>query len=63
VNGTRDRPSVDFLDFRTGHRSTVVRLDKRYWLGMALSPDERSLIFPLMGTRQIELGGMRAPSS
>jgi Tol biopolymer transport system component len=45
---TPDRPSVDFLDFRTRRRSTLVRLNKRFWFGMTLSPDERSLVFPLV---------------
>ncbi len=48
LNQTPDRPSVDFLDFRTGQRSTLVRLDKPFWLGMTLSPDERSLVYPVV---------------
>jgi Tol biopolymer transport system component/DNA-binding winged helix-turn-helix (wHTH) protein len=45
---TPDRPSVDFLDFTTLRRSTLARLDKRFETGMTLSPDERSVIFPLV---------------
>ena len=45
---TADRPSVDFFDFATGQRSTLVRLDKPFWFGMTLSPDERSLVFSLV---------------
>ena len=48
LNETPDRPSVDFLDFRTRQRSTLVHLDKPFWFGMTLSPDERSLVFPLV---------------
>ena len=48
MNDTPDRPSVDFLDFSTRQRSTLLRLDKRFWFGMTLSPDERSLVFPLV---------------
>ena len=48
LNDTSDRPSVDFFDFSTRQRSTLVRLDKRFWFGMTLSPDERSLVFPLV---------------
>jgi Tol biopolymer transport system component/DNA-binding winged helix-turn-helix (wHTH) protein len=48
VGDTPDRPSVDFLDFRTRQRSTLARLDKRFWFGITLSPDERSLVFPLV---------------
>src|SRR5687767_801459 len=43
-----DRPSVDFFDVRTRQRSTLARLDKRFWFGMTLSADERSLVFPLV---------------
>jgi Tol biopolymer transport system component len=48
VGDTDNKPSVDFFDFATGKRSTLVRLDKPFWLGMTLSPDERSLVFPLV---------------
>ena len=39
---------MDYFDFATGKRSTLVRLDKPFWFGMTLSPDERSLVFPLV---------------
>ena len=45
---TGDKPSVDFFDFATSKRSTLVRLDKPFWFGMTLSPDERSLVFSLV---------------
>ena len=48
IGETGDKASVDFFDFATGQRSTYVRLDKRFWFGMTLSPDERSLVFPLV---------------
>ena len=50
VNDPPDGPSVDFFDFSTRKRSTLVRLDKRFWFGITLSPDERSLVFPLVDT-------------
>jgi eukaryotic-like serine/threonine-protein kinase len=48
LNDTPDRPSVDFFDFRTRQRSTLVRLNRRFWFGMSLSSDGRSLVFPLV---------------
>jgi Tol biopolymer transport system component len=48
VGDTGGKPSMDFLDFATGKRATLVRLDKPYWFGITLSPDERSLVFPLV---------------
>ena len=50
LNATPERPSVDFFDFSTRQRSTLVRLDKAFWFGITLSPDERSLVFPLVDT-------------
>ena len=48
VGDTRDKLSVDFLEFATGKRLTLVHLDKPFWIGMTLSPDERSLVFSLV---------------
>ena len=48
VGDTGDKTSVDFFDFATGKRSTLVGLDKPFWFGMTLSPDERSLVFSLV---------------
>ena len=50
VGDTGDKPSVDFFDFATGKRSTLVRLDKPFWFGMALSPDGKSLLFSLVNS-------------
>jgi Tol biopolymer transport system component/DNA-binding winged helix-turn-helix (wHTH) protein len=43
-----DNASVDFVDLATGQRSTVVRLDKPFWVGMAMQPDERAIVFSLV---------------
>ena len=48
VGDTEEKPSVDFFDVATGKRSRLVRLDKPSWFGMTLSPDERSLVFPMV---------------
>ena len=48
VGDTGDKPSVDFFDFATSKRSTLVRLDKPFWFGMTLSPDGKSLLFSLV---------------
>ena len=62
LNGTPDQASVDFFDFSTRQRSTLVRLDKRFWLGITLSPDEQSLVFPLVdsaGSHLMLVGSFR----
>jgi Tol biopolymer transport system component len=46
--GRGDKASVDFVDFATGQRSTLVHLDKPIWVGMAMRPDERAIVFPLV---------------
>jgi Tol biopolymer transport system component/DNA-binding winged helix-turn-helix (wHTH) protein len=48
VNDASDKVSIDFFDFRTRQRSTLGRLDKPFWYGMAMSPDERSLVFSVV---------------
>jgi Tol biopolymer transport system component len=42
-----DKPrstSIDFFEFATGKRSSLLQVGKPYFVGMALSPDERSLL-------------------
>ena len=46
--GDGDKASVDFVDFITGQRSTVVNLDKPSWVGMAMRPDESAIVFSLV---------------
>jgi hypothetical protein len=48
LDDTRSKASIDFLDVRTRQRATLVRLDKPFWYGMTLSPDERSLVFSMV---------------
>jgi Tol biopolymer transport system component/DNA-binding winged helix-turn-helix (wHTH) protein len=48
VGDTPDKVSVDFFDVATRQRSTLVRLDKPFWFGVTLSPDKRTLVFPLV---------------
>jgi Tol biopolymer transport system component/DNA-binding winged helix-turn-helix (wHTH) protein len=55
VGDTGAQPSVDFFDFATGKRSTLVRLDKPFWFGMTLSRDERSLVFSLVDSASSNL--------
>jgi hypothetical protein len=35
------------VDFGTGRRTTLATIGKRWWFGIALSPDERWLLFPV----------------
>jgi len=45
VAGAEPPFSIDFVDHASGRRSTLVRLSKRWWYGVALHPDERSLLY------------------
>lgn len=40
--------SIDFFEFKTGKRSTLLRLDKFWWYGMALSPDQQSVLYSVI---------------
>jgi hypothetical protein len=47
VDDAPSRMSIDFVDFATGRRTTLATIGKRWWFGIALSPDERWLLFPV----------------
>jgi hypothetical protein len=36
--------SIDFFEFATGNRSTLLNVEKQYLVGIALSPDQKSLL-------------------
>jgi Tol biopolymer transport system component/DNA-binding winged helix-turn-helix (wHTH) protein len=40
--------SIKYFDFATGKTTEVAHLEKRPYFGMAISPDQRSLLFPLV---------------
>ena len=42
------KTTIDFLDFKTGRRTTIAHLDKGGSVGLALSPDERYLLYPVV---------------
>ena len=46
VSDTDDTRSVDFVDFATGKRSTLVRLDKPFWFGGRCRPMSAPWCFP-----------------
>jgi Tol biopolymer transport system component len=39
------KTSIDFFEFSTGRRQTLARVGKPWWSGIALSPDQRWLLF------------------
>jgi Tol biopolymer transport system component/DNA-binding winged helix-turn-helix (wHTH) protein len=43
-----NRSSIDFVEYSTGRRTTLAVVAKRYWYGMALSRDQRRLLFPII---------------
>jgi hypothetical protein len=47
-SGPRDQTSLDFFQYATGKRSTLFRIGKPFWWGMALSPDEKSLLYAVV---------------
>jgi eukaryotic-like serine/threonine-protein kinase len=45
----RNKASIDFFEFATGSRTTIVDLRSSWWYGMALSPDGK-LLFSLVNS-------------
>jgi Tol biopolymer transport system component/DNA-binding winged helix-turn-helix (wHTH) protein len=53
---TRDgRSSIEFFDFATRKTTLLYTLDRPYWFGFALAPDERSLLFSKIDSRGSDL--------
>jgi Tol biopolymer transport system component len=44
VGDAPHKTSIDFYEFATGRRTTLLSLGKQWWYGMALAPDERSIL-------------------
>jgi Tol biopolymer transport system component/DNA-binding winged helix-turn-helix (wHTH) protein len=40
--------SIDFFEYATGKRTTLLNLGKHYWFGIALSPDRKSLLYSVI---------------
>ena len=49
VGDARHKTSIDFFEFATGSRKSIVDLQKPWWYGMALSPDGK-LLFSLVNS-------------
>ena len=45
VGDLPSKTSIDFFEFSTGRRKTLARVGKPWWSGIALSPDQRWLLF------------------
>ena len=48
VGDAQNKTSIDYFEFKTGKRSTLLKLDKFWWYGMALSPDQQSLLYSVV---------------
>lgn len=48
LNGAPTKTSVEFFDFATGKRNTLMKVGKPFWFGMGLSPDRSSLLFSVL---------------
>jgi Tol biopolymer transport system component/DNA-binding winged helix-turn-helix (wHTH) protein len=48
VGDAPDKTSIDFVEYATGKRTTVLKVGKQFWYGMALSPDQRSLLYSVI---------------
>jgi Tol biopolymer transport system component len=48
VGNRRNETSLDFYDYASGKRSKLVTVGKPFWWGMALAPDEKSLLYSVV---------------
>ena len=48
VGDLASETSIDFFEFSTGQRKTLVRVGKPWWSGITLSPDRRWLLFAII---------------
>jgi Tol biopolymer transport system component len=49
AQGDRPRTStIDFFEFKTGKRTTLVKLNKPSWIGVALSQDQQYLLYSMV---------------
>jgi Tol biopolymer transport system component/DNA-binding winged helix-turn-helix (wHTH) protein len=48
-------PSIEFFDLATRRTSRLHTLDRPFWFGFALSPDERSILFSKIDSRASDL--------
>ena len=48
VGDRRNRTSLDFYEYATGKRSKLVSVGKPFWWGMALTADEKSLLYSVV---------------
>ncbi len=49
VGDAPHKTSIDFFEFATGSRKSIVDLQRPWWYGMALSPDGK-LLFSLVNS-------------
>jgi hypothetical protein len=45
VGDSATNTSIDLVEFSTGRRTTLAKVGKPWWSGVALSPDQRWLLF------------------
>lgn len=48
ISGGPRQSTLDFFDYESGERSTLINVGKPFWWGMALSPDEQSLLYSVV---------------
>jgi Tol biopolymer transport system component/DNA-binding winged helix-turn-helix (wHTH) protein len=48
LHGASDRTSIDFYSFATAKTTSLLRLDKPWWYGMAISPDQRAILYSVV---------------
>jgi Tol biopolymer transport system component/DNA-binding winged helix-turn-helix (wHTH) protein len=55
MRGTPPVPSIEFFDLATGTTTSLHTLDRPFWFGFALAPDQRSILFSKIDSRGNDL--------
>ena len=59
--GTPPVDSIEFFDFATGKTTVLHTLDRPFWFGFALAPDERSILFSKIDSQRHRPDARRQP--
>jgi hypothetical protein len=55
VGNTPVTASIDFFEFGTGKRTTLLKLGKRWFIGLAISPDQKYLVYSVIDSLSRDL--------
>ena len=55
LGDTPQSTTLDFFEYSTGKRTTLLKIGRPYWFGAALSPDQRSILYSTIDSAGMNL--------